>query len=232
MATSGQYNFTINRAELIAAALRQTGRFGATDAISTADTTYCSQALNLLIKSLARNQKPIWCVQRVTVPMVTGQPTYNLSTITGQTRPIRPLFAFLRDSTGNDVTLSIVARDDYNTLGQKSQQGVPNQLFWDGQLGAVTVTVYNVPFDSSHTMYIDIQRQLQDMLTDTDTPDFPQEAFLMLKWMLADEIALEYQTPDKTRATISQKAAQAYEAYFADEREEVSTYFTPSERMR
>lgn len=232
MATSGQYNFTINRAELIAAALRQTGRFGATDTISATDTTYCSQALNLLVKSLARNQKPIWCIQRVTVPMVTGQPTYNLSTITGQTRPIRPLFAFLRDSTGNDVTLSIVARDDYNTLGQKSQQGVPNQLFWDGQLGAVTVTVYNVPFDSTHTMYIDIQRQLQDMRTDADTPDFPQEAFLMLKWMLADEIALEYQTPESTRATISQKAAQAYEAYFADERAEVSTYFTPSERMR
>ena len=53
----------------------------------------------------------------------------------------------------------------------------------------------------------------------------------MLKWMLLDEIALEYVVPQDMRADIARKAAGAYENFFAEEREEVSTYLTPSERM-
>ena len=230
MASSGTYSFGMSANDLVQAALRQTGRFGSVDAIPAGDVTNVMQALNVMVKAMVKNQKPLWCIQRVTVPMVSGQASYNLSTITGMTRPLRILYAFLRDSTGNDVTITIDARDDYNTLGQKTSGGVPNQAYYDPQLGAGTLTMYNVPSDSTHTLYVDIQRQIQDFNLAADNPDFPQEAFHMLKWCLADEIALEYLTPADMRQTITQKAAGAYDAFFADEREEASTYLTPSER--
>lgn len=227
---SGTYNFSLTAQTLVESSLRQTGRFGSVDTIPAGDITNCLQALNIIIKGLVKNQKPLWCMQRLTVPLAAGTATYNLSTISGQTRPLRVLFAFLRDAAGNDTELAIVARDDYNQLGLKSSPGTPNQLYVDSQLTAVNATVYNVPADSLHTMYVDIQSQIQDVNVLADTLDFPQEAYHMLKWVLADEIALEYLTPQDIRLEISRKAMMAYEGFFSGEREEASTHFSPSNR--
>ena len=227
---SGTYSFSMSASDIVQAALRSTGRFGTTDVIGSTDLNNCLQALNIIVKAMVKNQKPLWCLQWVPVPMLSGSNSYNLSTITGQTRPLRVLFGYIRDAVGNDVTVSIVSRDDYATLGQKSSQGVPNQIYYDPQLGAGTLYVYDVPSNSTYTLYVAIQRQIQDFNILTDDPDFPQEAFHMLKWMLLEEIALEYVVPQDMRQDISRKAAAAYENFFAEEREEASTYLTPSER--
>jgi len=230
MSTSGTYTFMMTADSVITAALRSTGRFGAADAIPADDKANCQQALNIIIKNLARNQKPLWCKQRVAIPLLAAQATYNLSTAAGMTLPPRILFAFIRDSVGNDTTLSITSRDDYNTLGQKSAPGVPNQIWYDPQLSGGIITVYNVPSDGTHTMYVDIQRQMQDINLLTDDLDIPQEGYHLLKWMLCDELAPEYLVPMDARQDITRRAKAAYEDFFADEREETSTYFTPSER--
>ena len=230
MATSGTYNFAMSANDLVAAALRQTGRFGATDTIPSSDVTNVLQALNIIVKAMVKNQKPLWCIQRVPVTLVSGTASYNLSTISNTTRPLQIMFAFIRDSTGNDTEITISSRNDFARLGQKTSPGVPNQAYYDPQLGAGSLTVYNVPNDGTHTLYVDIQRQIQDFNILTDNPDFPQEAFHMLKWTLADEIALEYLTPADIRNDIKAKAAVAYDAFFAEERESTSTFLTPSER--
>ena len=232
MASSGTYSFGMSANDLVQTALRQTGRFGSTDTVPTGDVANVLQALNIIVKAMVKNQKPLWCVQRLTVPLVAGQASYNLTTISGMTRPLRILYAFIRDASANDTELTILARDDYSRLGQKASTGVPNQVYYDPQLGAGTLTMYDVPSDTSRTIYLDIQRQIQDFNLLTDNPDFPQEAFHMLKWCLVDEIALEYLVPGDMRNDIKQKANAAFEAFFADEREEASTFLTPSERSR
>lgn len=222
----------MNANAIVLAALRQTGRYGTTDTPPAAEISNVLESLNVIVKAMVKNQKPLWCLQRVAIPLTVATATFNLSTLSGSTRPLRCTYAFIRDSVGNDTTVSLIARDDYSTLGQKASPGTPNQAYFDPQLGAATLTVYNVPADGTHTLYVDIQRQIQDFNVLTDNPDFPQEAYHMLKWCLADEIALEYLTPADMRASISQKAATAYVAFFDEEREEVSTFFTPSERSR
>ena len=230
--SSGTYSFGMSANDIVLAALRQTGRFGVGDSVPTVDMNNCLQALNVIVKAMVKNQKPLWCIQRLAVSLFSGQASYSLSAISGQTRPLRVLYAFIRDSQGNDTALSLLARDDYNMLGQKGSSGIPNQAYYDPQLGAGTLTLYDVPTDSTRTIYVDIQRQVQDFNLLTDNPDFPQEAYHLLKWALADEIALEYLTPQDIRAEISRKAMTAYEGFFANEREEASTFFTPSERTR
>jgi hypothetical protein len=126
--------------------------------------------------------------------------------------------------------MAIVSRYDYDTLGAKSSQGVPNQAFYDPQLGAASITLYDVPVDSTYTMHVVYQRQIQDFNLSTDNPDFPQEAFRLLKWCLADEIALEYQAPMDVRQELGVRAKKYRESFFATEQEQVSTFFTPSER--
>lgn len=228
MSTSGTYTFLMTRDDIISAALRLTTRFSQYDTIPAADITFCAQALDILCKAMVVEGLPLWCVKQYPVPMVASQASYNLSTITGMNLPQRILDVFIRSSTGNDTSLTLESRYDYNTLGMKTSTGTPNQCYYDPQLGAGSLTVYNVPFDASSTLYVTVQRQIMDAGIATNNPDFPQEAYRMLKWNLADEIALEYSTPDRTMDRISAKAA-AYKAQFFDfEQEQVPVMFTPN----
>jgi hypothetical protein len=230
MATSGTYNFLMSRDDLIGAALRVTTRFGSGDVIPAEDLTYCGQALNIICKALATNVLPLWCVVRIPVPMVAGQAAYNLSALSGTTLPLRILDAYLRGPSGNDVSISLESRYDYDTLGSKASLGIPNQGFYDPQLGAGSLVLYNVPQDSLSTLYVIIQRQIQDINLATDNPDFPQEAFWMLKWLLADEVALDYSTPGDVRREIAVKAKAYRDAFMDGTQEAVSVTFAPNAR--
>lgn len=230
MASSGTYSFTMTRDDIIGAALRLTGAFGDQDVIPATDIANCAQALNILAKELANDGLPLWCVVDFSMALVAGQATYNLSSLTSQPRPLRLLDMYLRSATGNDVAIKIVSRYDYNTLGSKASPGVPNQAFYDPALGASTITLYDVPQDDTRTLHVVYQRQIQDFNLAADNPDFPQEAFRLLKWCLADEIALEYQASNDVRSEINQRAAMYKNKFFDAEQEQTSVYFTPSER--
>lgn len=233
MATSGTYSFTMNRDGIIGAALQLVGAFGPQDTIPSTDITTCAVFLNMLAKFLAvQSGLFLWCVMDVPVPMITAEGTYNLSQLTGMTLPLRILDAYLRDSTGNDVSIKVVSRYDYDTLGQKTSQSVPNQIMYDPQLTGGIITTYNVASDSTHTLHLVIQRQIQDFNFSTDNPDFPQEAYLMLVYGLADLIGLVYRCPIADREEISIKAKSYHDAYVDSNQEQVSVYLTPSERTR
>lgn len=230
MATSGTTSFTMTRDDIINAALRTLGVIGQLDVAGTQDITNCAQSLNILAKELAINGLPLWCVVDLAFPTVAGQASYNLSTLSGTTLPLRILDAYIRDSTGNDTSLEITSRYDYDTLGYKASGGVPNQVYYDPQLGAGSLVFYDVPTDASRMIHIVFQRQIQDFNLATDNPDFPQEAFRLLKWCLADEIALEYQAPPDVRKEVNAKATIYKEKFFDSTQEQASIYFTPSER--
>ncbi len=234
MATSGTYTFAMTRDTLIAAALRVLEVYGAGDTVQAIDYTNCAEALNLITKSLALKGLPLWSVQDIPVAMVAGQASYNLGVggLAGNTlRPLRILQAYLRDSTGNDVTLKVESRYDYNDLGLKTSQSRPNQLYYDPQIGTGIVTLYNVPQDATTTLHVVIQRQLQDFTASGDNPDVPQEAFQMLKWLLADEISMEYGAKPHIVNMVAAKAKFYREELIDFEQEQSSIYFTPTERQ-
>lgn len=230
MATSGTYSFMMVRDDLIGAAARLTGRFDPYDAIPPTDIANIAQALNILVKELVTEGLPLWKVETLPVPMIAGQAVYNLSTLSNSTLPLRILQAFLRDSAGNDVEIMIESRYDYNRLGQKTSQSVPNQGYYDPQLAGGTLTLYNVPQDSTRTLYVVMQYQCQDFNSSTDNPDFPQEAYRMLKWCLADEIAVEYNTPPAKRGEIAGRALTLRKDFFEKQQEQVSVFITPTVR--
>lgn len=232
MATSGTYSFTMTRDQICEAALRLTGSFDAADTIPPEDLQNVAQALNILAKELATEGLPLWCVQDIPFAAnLSANGTYNLSTITGQTLPLRILDAYRVDSTGNRVTLTITSRYDWDTLGQPQASGIANQLWYDPQLSGGIVTLYNVPgLQSTDTIHVVIQRQVQDFNLGTDNPDFPQEAFRLLKWCLADEISLEYQATPDVRKDIAARAITLRKSFFAYDQEQASIFFTPSER--
>lgn len=232
MATSGTYNFSVTRDQVITAALRKCGSYGLGDTIPPEEIDDAAFALNLMLKEMAINGLPLWCVQDIAIPMVAGQTSYNVSAASGTTLPLRILDAYIRDSTGNDTSLQITSRYDYDTLGQKTSQAVPNQIYYDPQLGAGAIVVYNVPANNSNTIHVVIQRQIQDINLATETFDFPQEAYRTLVWGLADEISLDQQCTADVRKEINAKAVAFKEKFFDSTQEQASIYFTPAERQR
>jgi hypothetical protein len=231
MPSSGTYTFSLSRDDLINAALRVTTAYGPLDTVPPADIVYCAQALNILVKSVAFRGLPLWCVVTQAIPLVAGQAAYNLSTAFNMPRPQKVLNAWIRTPAAQDTILNVTSRQEYEQLGIKNSQGIPNQAYYDPQLGAAMFTLYNVPQDATNTLYVTIQRQIQDFNLATDNPDFPQEAYQLLKWCLADEISLEYSTPADIRKEITEKAVAFLAAFMDAEQEYASVTFTPGSQL-
>lgn len=234
MATySGTYSFSMTAQQLITAALNKTGAFDEYETIPAQDFANVLQILEIICKEMALDGMPLWCIQDIAFPTVVGQATYNLSTITNSTLPLRILDQYIVDSTGNSVTLVMTSRYDWDTLGQKFQPGVPNQVWYNPQLGAGILTLYDAPSDNTHTVHVVTQLQIQDVGALTNNIAFPQEAYRMLLWVLTDEISLDYRMPADERQEVFIKA-QAFRKKFFDAefgQEQASIYLTPSERM-
>lgn len=236
---TGTYNFRMNAGAIVMSALRKTGAFEAGEVPPDDDIANVMEAFNALCKDLAIDGGPLWCIEDVSFPTIIGQVSYNLSTIMGMPLPPRILDAYIRDMAnvpvnggGNDVSLTIISRYDYNTLGQKFAKGVPNQIWYNPQLEGGILTLYDVPADINHEIHVVAQRQIQDINVATDNPDFPQEAARMLIWCLLDEIALEYRMPPDERKEANQKALAFKERFFDGPwvQEQAATFFTPSQR--
>ena len=310
MATSGTYGFTLTRDDIIIGALRLLGAYNDAEVVPPNDIITGAQALNILAKEFAIEGLPLWCVQEFPVLLLPGQSTYDLSALSGTTLPLRILDVVIRTFSSatqyNDVALILLSHFDWIDLGSKSQPGIPNQGYYDPQLGAGTLYVTPIPvvggvnftgtisttvltvatvtvgtiatgqvltgagitagttvgvllsgtggagstwavsvsqavavavaivgqLPTNTILRVIIQRQIQDFNLAVENPDFPQEAYRLLKWCLADEIALEYQTPESTRREINQKAAGYKEKFIDSQQEQVSVMFTPSERAK
>lgn len=229
---SGTYNFSLTAQQLVTAALVKTGAFDEYQTIPSQDLANVLQSLEIMCKEMALNGMPLWCIQDISFPTVVGQAAYNLSTITGSSLPLRVLDQYIVDSQGNSVTMQMTSRYDWDTLGQKNQQSVPNQVWYDPQLNAGTLTLYNVPADNTHTIHVVLQLQMQDIGSLSNNIAFPQEAYRMLLWNLTDEISLDYRMPSDERLEVNQKATAFRDKFFDAEfgQEQASIFLTPSER--
>lgn len=229
---SGTYNFSLTAQQLVISSLVRTGAFDQYQTIPPADLATVLQSLEIMCKEMALNGMPLWCIQDIAFPTVAGQAIYDLSTITGSTLPLRVLDQYIVDSQGNSVTMQMTSRYDWDTLGQKNQQSVPNQVWYNPQLGSGQLTLYNVPRDNTHTIHVVVQLQMQDVGALTNNLAFPQEAYRMLDWNLTDEIALIYRMPADERLEVNQKATAFRDKFFDAEfgQEQASIFLTPSER--
>lgn len=230
MATSGVYSFTVTRDDIINAALRSLSVLDQASTANSTDLANCGQALNLIMKQWADEGLPLWTVQWISIPLIGGTSSYSLGptgTVVLPYRPTRVLSAYIRNNlVGTDTTLQIISRQEYETLGLKTSQSIVNQIYYDAQLPNGIVYCYNVPVDNNYTMYLSIQRPIQDITVGTQNFEVPQEWFLCLKWALAEELALEYGVDASTLQYVNQKAAHYKQIAFDWQQEETSVFFS------
>ena len=238
MATSGTNTFTVTRDDIIKAAMRNLGALAVGETPETEDYTNCSQALNIMIKSWAKKGLPLHVTDEVSIALTLAKVAYTIGP-TGSPvpdkvayKPLRILEgSFIRDTNGIDTPVTIISRQEYNNLSDKDTSSVPNQLYYDPGTSTGTIYVFGESVDATHTLYIQSQRQFQDMTSSGDNFDFPQEWFQALKWGLSAELSAEYGTSSKLIPYYEQKAMIFLEECFGWSQETTSVYFTPDQQM-
>ncbi len=167
-----------------------------------------------------------------TLPTITfsggGTGAIGVATLVGKTmsRPLRVIDAYYRDISNNDVQLTMISRQEYNMLGNKSSQGVPNQYYYDNLLDNGQLKVFNIPQNSEGKVLLQIHRQFFDMNSAADDFDFPQEWMQALKWGLACEVLAEYTVSMEMAPYYEQKAQMYIDECFNWSQEDASVYFT------
>ena len=187
MTTSGTSVFNLDLAELVEEAFERCGQ----ELRTGYDLRTARRSLNLLTIEWANRGINLWTIEQGSIPMVTGQSTYNLPVDT-----IDLLDTVIRTGTGQgqtDINISRISESTYSTIPNKLAQGRPIQVWINRQSGAdypVTgvnnpkVTVWptpNAPGDQYTFVYWRLRR-IQDSGGGVSTQDIP---FRFLTCMVA-----------------------------------------------
>ena len=149
-------------------------------------------------------------------------------------KPLRVNNAYIRHYTSqNDVELTVVSREEYWNLGVKTNSSTPNQLYFDPRRDDSEVRVFPEPNSVKDYLVLVCHLPFEDFDTGADTPDFPQEWYEAVIWMLASRLMYKYGatvTRDR-RAEIKRMANEMKEDALAFDAEATSIFFQP-ERNR
>jgi hypothetical protein len=237
MTTSGTAVFTVTRDQIINAALRSLKVISAGQSGSTDDITDCAFALGLILNTMNTDGYMTWLYQTISVPFVASQASYTIAESSADVtafRPVRIAHAFRRDSSTppNDVDMAQLSRQEYDMLTPKTLEGVPTQFFYDPQLTAGVLYVWPVPEDTTYSARLSIQRPVQDITASTQNFDVLREWYQPLRWMLADEIGLEYEVDLATLDRVEKKATYWRNRLADFSQEGGSVYFQPDPSAR
>lgn len=113
----------------------------------------------------------------------TANPLFAYSALIA--RPLRILDMQRRNSSGTDVPMFKMAREDYRVLTNKMSSGSAIQWYYDPQLGQGTMYVWQPPSDERNTYRFTAYLPIQVFTATTDDPDCPDEWVETLCYNLA-----------------------------------------------
>lgn len=235
MSTSGSTDFTVTRDQLIAGALRAAGAISQGETPTATQVTEASEALNMFVKELQADGMPLWAIKQYSVTL-TATSTYTIGAgaTVNTPKPLKVLQAFLHNTSTNvDVPMTILTRDEYNRLGNKTSEGSPIQLFYEPLLTTGVMHLFPVPDSYSIancTVTLVYQRPFEDFDGASDNPDFPQEWFNAIKFGLADLLAPEYGLPLQERQDLAARAKKLRDIALGFGTEEGSLHFQADRR--
>jgi len=131
------------------------------------------------------------------VPLTAGNAVYTFGPTgsTVMTKPERVDQAWFQDNSGPSSTrrpLLELSWQEWSYLSGTNQQGSINQYLQERLPTMLRVTLWEVPDAAQATngqVHLLLRQQITRGVQLTDDTQFPQEWFLALSWMLADELS-------------------------------------------
>lgn len=200
--TSNISSFNPTTFDIVKTALRRVGAYASTDQPRPEQIEDALLALNIMLKAW-QVEGFLWLQEFVTINLVQGQAYYKIGPNSGdivldengvsyKQRPTRIFHCARRNTQGYDVQMSPLSRTDYSQLTNKTTQGNPTQYFYDSQLGEGKLYVWPTANASTDKLFLTVDRNLQDMVSDINTFDLPKEWLALVTAGLSAFIAPEY----------------------------------------
>ena len=216
MASSGTYTYAPDVADIQEYAFRMCGVDVAT--LTERHSTDARMSFNILFSYWATKGINLFAVDLQTETVIQSQRDYTAATGTLAILEV----TVTRDSI--DTPMYRVDRETYHLLPNKTNEGLPTQIFYDRV--ANKFWLWNQPENSTDVINYWRLRRIQDVSTAAETPDVPYEWLAALTFGLAEFLTVIY-TPERydgLKAMALEKFLQADQF----NRERTSTTFTLS----
>jgi len=178
MTTSGTANFNLDISDIIEEAFERNGQ----ELRTGYELKTARRSLNLLTIELANRGINMWTIEQGSVPLVTGQATYDIPADT-----IDLLDMVIRTGTSQsqtDINISRISEPTYATIPNKNATGRPIQVWIQRLRDNPKINVWPTPDEpgSQYTFVYWRLRRIQDVTGSTQTLDVP---FRFLNCMIA-----------------------------------------------
>jgi hypothetical protein len=226
MATSGTRSFELDVADYVEEAFERCGL----ELRTGYDLQSANRSLNLMLAEWANRGLNQWTVQQKQIPMIAGQVTYEIDSVT-PTATIDVLDCFIRETvvgSQTDIPLTRLSRSQYTALVTKTSTGKPNQFYINKQI-TPTVTVWPQPDQSgTYTVICNILQRIEDAGTGANTTDVPFRFYPCLAAGLAYYMALK-RAPDKV-GLLKQLYEEEFDRAMSQDEERASFNVAPNLR--
>ncbi len=232
MTTSGVTTWQLTQDNIIQSALRKLEVLGDGVTSSPTQTANALLALNAMLKTFQAKGMPLWATREYTFSLTA---THNYSIGIGQTlntpAPLKITQATLiNPADGTGIPLNIYTHYDYNLLTNTGSTGTPIALEYEPLNQTGTIKLWPKPDAttiSTKQVTIVYQRPFEDMVSSSNTLDFPQVWSEAIIYGLAWRLAPEYGIPSQERGQLKQEAQFLMDEALSFGTEEGSIKFQP-----
>jgi hypothetical protein len=141
--------------DILTRAARSLGYLGRTEVLSAADATDALACFNEMLDSWSNESLTSYVTLQRSFLMLPGQQTYTIGSggYVNSTRPYDIIQAFVRDNGPNDYPMRVIARAEWDLIGQKTiTSQIPDTLFYDSQYPLGVINIFPVPL-LSYTVF-------------------------------------------------------------------------------
>ena len=154
----------------------------------------------------------------------------NLATIAANSTqygpPVRIIEAMLRNSDGEDSPMTEMNLAEYMAISDKDATGTPSKFYFEGRVDSFRLFLDCTPPDTTDNVFMAVQMPIEDVDSTTDHIDAPRQYFRPLIYLLAQELALEFERP--ISADLKMLTAQSVALAQTFEPEDVTVFFEPN----
>lgn len=152
--------------------------YGPGQTITSADMTRCLDQLNKMIDTFSNDDLICFTTLEQSFQLTVGKVRYTIGTSGGadlnQSRPLKildlPGSCYTQDFNLNNYQISVVTRDKWNQLGNRSptlmQSDIVTTLFYDPQFPLGVINVYPSP-TINYTVFFDSYQRLSNLSQST-----------------------------------------------------------------
>jgi hypothetical protein len=234
MTTTGTTAFNLDLNDLIEEAFERCG----SELRTGYDFRTARRSLNLLTIEWSNRGINLWTIEQGSIPMVTGQATYDLPVNT-----IDLLDQVIRTNAGSasnqtDINISRISESTYSTIPNKLTTGRPIQVWVNRQSGSTTpsgiafpqINVWptpNNPGDQYTFVYWRLRR-INDAGDGVNTQDIPFRFLNCMVAGLAYYLSMKIQGVDPNRVVaLKVDYEQQFQLAADEDREKASIRFVP-----